>query len=68
MSLKCNMLNFLCTDLWACIKGRYEVGLKFKDLLFSIFSRLNPILEGGGANFPQAVFFNIAQKPLGLGS
>ena len=31
---------------------------------------LNPILDGGeGGKFaPPAVFFNIAQKPLGLGS
>ena len=31
---------------------------------------LNPILGGGGGKFapPPASFFNIAQKPLGLGS
>ena len=31
---------------------------------------VNPILDGGGGKFapPPAGFFNIAQKPLGLGS
>ena len=48
MSLKCNMLNFLCTDLWACrALCKYETGLKFKDLLFSIVSRLNDVSQGG---------------------
>ena len=31
-------------------------------------SKLNPILDGGGKFAPPAGFFNIAQKPLGLGS
>ena len=33
------------------------------------FRSFNPILDGGGGKFaPPASLFNIAQKPLGLGS
>ena len=48
MSVKCNMLNFLCTDQ-ICGSSRalcqYGTGLKFKDLLFGIFSALNKVSQ-----------------------
>ena len=48
MSLKCNMQNFLCTDQ-ICGSSRalcqYGTGLKFKDLLFGIFSTLNEVSQ-----------------------
>ena len=38
------------------------------DVFDEPLSSLNPILDGGGQICPPAGFFNIAQKPLGLGS
>ena len=47
----------------------FKLGLLFLILWQSNKLFINPILDGGGGQIcPPSGFFNIAQKPLGLGS